>query len=204
MEYNLKDNIVIKTMGNSREVTGNSLITKASSKNQEKSDNVMGLIVTEKENPFPLPIAGSEAGEYLRIGCWNIRGANNQSKLNVFMDECYNHGYDIVAITETKLKNKTAKNYSKSQQNFKCIWSCSDKEHYSNGVGLIIMKQWAKYLHRVQRWEGQMVTADLLFKRGVKLRIIAVYIPSNNAKRKKATEKEVIKELQKQEKHRCQ
>ena len=40
-----------------------------------------------------------------------------------------------------------------------------------------------------------MVTADLLFKRGVKLRIIAVYIPSNDAKRKKATEKAVLKEL---------
>src|SRR5579871_309695 len=88
----------ITNKGNSRELVNSVRIIDSNfikgkiQKNQEKGKqkNTMGMIITPEENGFPMPVGGVQIGTYLRLGNWNIRGANNTTKLCQFMEECYN------------------------------------------------------------------------------------------------------------------
>src|SRR4051812_47140752 len=77
-------------------------INNARTNNMTQESNNLGTITGMMETAikcnFPMPMGNTQAGEYIRIGNWNIRGANDYTKISQFLEECNDHGYDIVAI----------------------------------------------------------------------------------------------------------
>src|SRR3954451_21077781 len=50
------------------------------------------------------------------------------------------HNFDIVGISETKLKESATNFAFKEQATYKCFWSSNDLEPRGTGVGLLIKK----------------------------------------------------------------
>ncbi|RHZ48528.1 hypothetical protein Glove_547g45 [Diversispora epigaea] len=59
------------------------------------------------------------------------------------------HNFDIVGISETKLKELATNFAFKEQSIYKCFWSFNDSEPRGTGVGLLIKKDIAKHIQKV-------------------------------------------------------
>jgi exonuclease III len=89
------------------------------------------------------------------------------------------HNFDIVGISETKLKESATNFAFKEQAIYKCFWSSNDLEPRGTGVGLLIKKDIAKHIQKVFRFNGRLLSVTLLFKGMSHILIIQVYLPSD-------------------------
>src|SRR5688500_14768491 len=113
-----------------------------------------------------------------RLVTQNIQGLNNETKQLQVLDMMKINNIHIMGLSETKLSHQRSKLIYKRNENYDAFFN-NDGDNHSTGVGIIISKQYAKYVHRSKGYKGRVIYVDLFMKGKVKLRIIQVYMHAN-------------------------
>src|SRR5207248_10175869 len=92
---------------------------------------------------------------------------------------------DILGLSETNLAGKKAIFAFRNLENYTSYFDGDDLDSFrGQGVGLILHKNFAKYVSRVTRFSkhpGRCIYIDLHLKGQSKLRIIQTYFPANRS-----------------------
>src|SRR5277367_6958112 len=97
---------------------------------------------------------------------------------------------DVLGLSETNLKNITAKEIYKRNTKYTSYFA-NMSDHLGSGVGLIFHNYYAKYIHKIESYKGRVISATLLLKGHIKLKIIQVYFSANQQ-----TDKEITIDIQ--------
>ena len=117
----------------------------------------------------------------LRIASHNVNGLNSKGK-QLSLIQSMNHKHlDILGICDTRLNQKNANFACNSDSNYRTFWTPKLPLSVSGGLGLIIHKQYSKFVQHVTRWSDRILAIDLYMAGRNKLRIINVYIPPLNS-----------------------
>jgi len=106
----------------------------------------------------------------------NVHGLNNSVKNNQIIDTFIQQQIDFVGLTETHHK-QYQELQCKEQSFYDTFWSNNFNKF--TGVGLLINKQWSKYIHRIYKSNERYIYADLYLAGHIKLRVIVTYIHAN-------------------------
>src|SRR6266511_4557288 len=106
----------------------------------------------------------------------NIRGLNDTIKQTNLINECLHHHINILAIQETHFKNQSCRHILSNHPLYHNLWA-HDVTNPCSGVGFLISRDIAKYIHRSNSYKGRVLSLDFQFKGKKKLRIINIYIP---------------------------
>src|ERR1044072_3073835 len=119
----------------------------------------------------------------INIASINVRGFNDSVKQHQILDYIKMYHLDIVGLSELRVTNG---NFAKSQRftnnnTHKFFWAINeDKSDPASGITLMMNKELAKHVQRVQRFKGRLIAADLFFRRFHRVRIIHIYVPPIN------------------------
>lgn len=120
--------------------------------------------------------------EKLNLATHNVRGINNLTKLQLWIDFCLEEKLHIVGITETKLKNNpqalTNPHYKIYTSNLLSPNTAQHRET-SMGTAILVHNTLQPYIHDINTFPGTTIYIDFFFPRN-KTRIISIYLPSNN------------------------
>jgi len=120
----------------------------------------------------------------LKFCTHNVRGLSTQSKQFQLMQYIELNNIHIMGLSETKLKNSTAKYCFKKLNNYISYFENSSSSPQGAGVGFLIHKNVAKFIHKVGKFNGRIIYVDLFFKEHNRLRIIQIYLHANIQNRK--------------------
>ena len=84
-----------------------------------------------------------------------------------------------MGLAETKLTNKAAKYIYNNNNSFQFFYNNKASSSLSQGVGLLISNEYAKFIQISGGYNGQVVYIDLFLKGCMKVRIIQVYLHAN-------------------------
>ena len=80
----------------------------------------------------------------------------------------------------------------KKESNYVGLWTgANENKIKGSGVGLLISKEWEKYIGKVTRLSNYYIDALLMFKK-FKLVVISIYIPLSDKEEKKNIQQKVI------------
>ena len=105
----------------------------------------------------------------------NIQGFNDKTKQLIWNDYCIKNNIDIAIITETQINSQTSTKYWKFKK-YDSWWNNSTK---GAGILLLIKKEIAHHIFKIQTFPGRGICADLNFKGKTTIRIIGIYYPSS-------------------------
>ena len=120
---------------------------------------------------------------YINIGTHNVRGFHNRGKQRIFMDAYKEYNLEIIGITETKLSSKQSKNVLIDNKYYKSWWTGLPDNNYMGGVGIAIKKELHQYVHKVTSKLGRLIIIDLKFRGKINLKLINIYVNSNDTER---------------------
>lgn len=110
------------------------------------------------------------------MGTWNIRSL--QGKENELTDEFIRADLDILAITETKKKEKGTIELEKGHI---LIYSGVDKnKRAAAGVGCIVHKKLVNKIKKWEAWSDRILTVEIQEKEGNHKTFIIVYGPNED------------------------
>ena len=124
----------------------------------------------------------------LKIHSLNTNGLLEDYKQLSLIDYITENQIDIFGISETHLNLKEAKysTLSKNLTNYQKFWApCI---HRRGGVGIIIHKQLAKHVGKIQTFKNFLIEIDLYFKNN-HIKLIQIYFPTQE---KKQQRKEIL------------
>jgi len=84
-----------------------------------------------------------------------------------------------MGLVETKLTNKAAKYIYNNNNSFQFFYNNKASSPLSQGVGLLISNEYAKFIQISGGYNGRVVYIDLFLKGRMKVRIIQVYLHAN-------------------------
>src|ERR1043165_6429516 len=113
-----------------------------------------------------------------RIVTQNIQGLNDVTKQQQLLDTMKIDHIDIMGLSETKLSQQRSKHIYTGNQHYNAYFN-NDGDQHSTGVGIIVSKDYSKYIHRAIGYKGRVLYIDLFMKGRIKLRIIQVYFHAN-------------------------
>jgi len=113
-----------------------------------------------------------------RIVTQNIQGLNDVTKQQQLLDAMKIDHIDIMGLSETKLSQQRSKHIYTRNQHYDAYFN-NDGDQHSTGIGIIVSKQYSKYIHRAIGYKGRVLYIDLLMKGRIKLRIVQVYLHAN-------------------------
>src|ERR1041384_6941323 len=122
---------------------------------------------------------------YLKIGIYNIKGFNLETKQREFFDEYNSLNLDIIGITETKLSNTQSKYTMNNNKHYKSWWTGDEEKSKTGGVGIAIKFGLDKHVANIIRIMGRIISMDLKFKGSTTIRIINIYVQCNEKDRDK-------------------
>lgn len=196
----------LNTHNISNNISENNKKSKKNSKTNEKTKNnndIISGIINNNNNQISdlnininnniIDVEGENNNhKFMRIVTQNIRGITSIAKQMNWLNYCIEKDFDIIGLTETWAKEENCKyifkndliNETKNVQNeYTYIWA-NGKQTNGSGVGIIIKNKWAKHIYRTKKYEGNVLSISLAFKKKIKVKIIAVYYPSNPEQRK--------------------
>ena len=92
----------------------------------------------------------------------------------------------------------------KKESNYVGLWTgANENKIKGSGVGLLISKEWEKYIGKVTRLSNYYIDALLMFKK-FKLVVISIYIPLSDKEEKKKIQQKVIQKIRECERNRIQ
>jgi endonuclease/exonuclease/phosphatase family metal-dependent hydrolase len=117
----------------------------------------------------------------LRILTQNIQGLSNRTKQEQLLNTLTLQKIDIMGLSETKLTQQVSKLIYKKNNTHVAFFdnSTSTGSHMGSGVGLLIAKEYAQYISKIERFKGRIIYVDLYLKGRTKLRIIQIYLHAN-------------------------
>ena len=131
----------------------------------------------------------------ISIATHNIQGANNQLKLQNWIEYCHDSNLHIIALTETKFTNHNSNHtnplYFFYYANFTPY---SDEQRASSmGTALMVCRPLQPYIHDIKTFDGTALYIDFYFPSN-KTRIISTYLPSvtNHPKLNRRTQEQLM------------
>src|SRR5271154_138119 len=115
-----------------------------------------------------------------RLFTQNIQGLNDPTKQKQIVDLMDLYHIDIFGLSETKLSPTSSKNIYKTNDRYNAFFHNIATSPHA-GVGILISKEYSKFIHKVKFFSGRVIYIDLFMQGRIKLRIIQVYINSNPA-----------------------
>ena len=85
----------------------------------------------------------------------------------------------IMGLAETNINNREAKFIYKNNPKYTAYFDNSSNQIRGLGVGIIVSNEYAKFIHKVQSYQGRLIYIDMFMKGHIKLRIIQVYLHAN-------------------------
>lgn len=127
----------------------------------------------------------------LRVGSYNIRGANEKGKLEKFCFWAEDRQMDIIGIQETKMVHqKTTQLFQTTgspdrltgkHNTYKIFWAHGEEgNHMGSGIALLITNFWSDHVIKRGSWKGRGQYIDFSFKTGFRLHIVNCYIPDKS------------------------
>jgi ribonuclease HI/endonuclease/exonuclease/phosphatase family metal-dependent hydrolase len=144
-------------------------------KNKKKAGNKLKNNITFSEG-------------FLKIATHNVRGFNNETKQNIFKTFYKEKKIDIIGITETKLNRNNGKICMNNIDSYKTWWETNEENTMGSGVGIMVKSELAKHIHKVHKSKGRLIAIDMKFKGHSDIRIINVYVESNDAEKQQRKE----------------
>jgi exonuclease III len=111
-----------------------------------------------------------------RIMTHNVQGLNTTIKQKQILDMMTSHHVDILGLSETKIKTSQSKIINRLSNNFVTYLNNDSHTPNGSGVGIIISKDYAKYVQVAKGYKGRVIHIDLFLRGHVKLRIIQIYL----------------------------
>ncbi len=116
---------------------------------------------------------------FITLYTLNIRGLNDPMKQTQLMHYAETQHYDIIGLTKTHFTTYNNTYTFKNHPSYHAILTLDITQSHS-GTGLLIHHSLSKFIIRTSQHLGRITTVDLSFKHHKSLRIIVVYLPSNN------------------------
>jgi exonuclease III/ribonuclease HI len=156
---------------------------RTSSETDSESENITNNPQLALENPNTVCVADSTIsahndGETIHIGTHNVRGINKTVEQDNLITEMNERRIDILGVSETKLHDKDTFFAFRDHPKYKCFTSSTTTNTFGNGVALLVEKNLAKHVSKVDRIEGRIIATHIYLKR-CKLYIMQIYLPSN-------------------------
>ena len=120
----------------------------------------------------------------IKICTHNVRGLSTQSKQFQLIQYVELNNIQVMGLSETKLKNFTAKYNFKQLKNYTTFFDNNSSAPSGAGVGLLVHNNLAKHIHKVGKYNGRIIYIDFSFKGHNKIRIIQIYLQANIHDRK--------------------
>src|SRR5437868_7430996 len=147
-------------------------------------------------NLIPINIPTNNELNKLTIATHNVQGLNDPLKFQTWIEYCNEKNYNIISMTETKIAESK---YNKLQftnpyyhiYTSNCNKIIAKKQESSMGTAIAISRPLQPYIHNIQTEPGTAILIDLFFPQNQRLRIISVYLPSNNASLNLQTQKKI-------------
>jgi exonuclease III len=117
---------------------------------------------------------------FLKVAILNIRSLNDIKIQNIgnFLKQ---QDLDILSLTETRVKSKTLKFMVKQKLcNYEIFNTINLTNVNSTGTVLIIKKDLAKYISKIEKYKGRIMKMEFIFSAQQKLSIITVYNKSGS------------------------
>lgn len=132
----------------------------------------------------------------IKIVTHNVQGLNDKLKMQIWLEFCYKNEYTIISMTETKLAESTQTKFKLSNPYYNiytsnCTIETAKKQESSMGTAIAILKPLQPYIHNIQTCAGTAIAIDLFFPQNQKVRVISVYLPSNNKTLNKQAQTEI-------------
>ena len=102
----------------------------------------------------------------------NIQGLNNTAKQLQLLNELALSDIQFLGLAETKLLHKQSKYIYKNNPHYNAYFNNDSPTSNGSGVGLLVAKPYAKFIHKVTGYKGRVIYADLYLKGKTKLRIV--------------------------------
>ena len=96
----------------------------------------------------------------VKVGCLNVRGLNGEGKreeVGVLFEE---RGFDLLALSETKLKGDGEMMFGKYKG---VISGVKEEVRAREGVAIIISDKWWKYVRKVKRVSTRVMWVRMQF-----------------------------------------
>src|ERR1043166_6576163 len=133
--------------------------------------------------------------QLIHIASQNIRGLSDATKQQHILNMVNMRKIDIMGFSETKITHKQAPHIFTNLPNYRAIFHSHQNHTTGSGVGLLIHKDYARFLHRIRYFNGRVIAVDFLMKGKGRLRIIQLYTPTaspNNLTLRKSVDKFVL------------
>ncbi|RIA86229.1 Endonuclease/exonuclease/phosphatase, partial [Glomus cerebriforme] len=114
-----------------------------------------------------------------RLMTQNVQGLNSPTKQQQVLDTMSINNIDILGLSETKLIQSKARHIYKKQKNYNSYFNNDSINPSGSGVGIIISKNYDKYVQKYNGYKGRVIYVDLFMQGNMKLRIIQVYLNAN-------------------------
>ena len=110
-----------------------------------------------------------------KISTTNCAGLNSITKQEQILNFMHLNKIDIMGLSETKLKDSICKHIYKQEKMITTWWSNDDNNYYSTGVSIMIRNKIAKYVIKINRYNGRIIQIIMLMKGKIRLSIIQIY-----------------------------
>src|SRR5579871_1017736 len=120
-----------------------------------------------------------------RIATHNVQGLNSYTKQQQLLEFVHLNKIDIMGLSETKLSRINSRYIMRNSSQFVQFFNNDSDTPNGSGVGILISKDYAKYVHTCKGFKGRVIYIDLFMKGRVKIRVIQIYLhatTSNNRK----------------------
>src|ERR1043166_3892101 len=189
---NIKDSspILASSLNNSAKSNNNNINNNRNNFLLNRSTLLQNLHSLHNLEPTPQDIStnflyspSNFDNQMIHIASQNIRGLSDATKQQHILNMINMCKIDIMGFSETKLTHKQAPYVFNNLPNYRAIFHSHISYTNGSGVGLLIHKDYARFIHRIRYFDGRVIAVDFLMKGKGRLRIIQLYTPvasSNN------------------------
>ncbi len=129
--------------------------------------------------PINTPLSNTPKHFFINLYTLNIRSLNDPMKQTQLINYLDSQHYEIINLTETHFFTYHNTHTFKQHPTYQAIWTLNNSQSHS-GIGLLIHKSLLPFIIRTSQHLERIIIVDLSFKHHKSLRIIVVYLPSNN------------------------
>ena len=138
---------------------------------------------------------GNKTSNTWRICTLNTHDLNSPGKSDNVLQLFNYHQIDILCLTETKLKNRSAKfSFPKSNQ-YHHIFTTNDQHPFGSGISILIKQEWAKHIQKVYSINGRLIHLMLAFSGNIIIHILACYFPASLLSNNKQIKKKMLQKI---------
>jgi hypothetical protein len=124
-----------------------------------------GRVLGTDNRILPVVMEGTQFGDNLRCATINSQGSGGQfKKVEAIIDFAVDKLLDILFVTELKVTLTKVASTTARHRGFFSWWGAREVEwSYNDGILVLVCDEWAKYVQKIEYWEGHMLWIDFAF-----------------------------------------